>query len=115
RAGDLLEEDGDADAAATRGPGRVLDGDVVVRQHRLDLDAVVLGQLGREPEVHHVAGVVLDDVDDAGTAVDRLGRRQHLVGDGRGEDLAGAGGVEHPAPDEAAVERLVSGAAAGDQ
>ena len=32
----------------------------------------------------------------------------------RREDLAGARGVEHAAPDETAVQRLVTGAAAGD-
>ncbi len=31
------------------------------------------GQLGRHLEVHDVAGVVLDDEEDAGAAVDRLG------------------------------------------
>ena len=40
---------------------------------------------------------------------------EHLVGRGRGEDLAGAGGVEHADADEARMQRLVAGAAAGDQ
>ena len=52
---------------------------------------------------------------DAGAAVDRLRRGEHLVWDGRGEDLARAGGVEHALADEAAVQRLVTGAPAGDE
>src|SRR5438046_2973069 len=40
---------------------------------------------------------------------------EHLVGDGRGEDLAGAGGVEHSEPDEPSVHGLVAGPTAGDE
>ena len=115
RAGDLLRQHGRADAAPTRGVERVLHGDVVVDQHGLDVDPLVGGVLGRQLEVHDVARVVLDDVHDAGAAVDRLGRGEHLVGHRRGEHLARARGVEHAAPDEAAVQRLVTRAAARDQ
>ena len=72
------------------------------------------GEVRGHLEVEHVAGVVLDDVQDAGAAVDRLGRLEHLVGRRRREDLARTCGVEHPAPDETAVHGLMSGAAAGD-
>ena len=48
-------------------------------------------------------------------AVDRLGGGQHLVGRRRGEHLARAGGVQHAEADEAGMQRLVAGAAAGDQ
>ena len=102
------------DAAATRGVEGVLDRDVVGDDHGLDVDPFGLGQLGRELEVHDVAGVVLDDVQHAGTAVDRLGGGQHLVRDGRREDGTRAGRVEHPSPDEPAMHRLVAGATAGD-
>ncbi len=115
RAGDLLDEDGDADAATAGRVEAVLNGDVVVREHRLDLDPFVLGQLGRHAEVEHVAGVVLDDVHDARAAVDGLRRREHLVGHGRGEDGSRTGGVEHADPDEAAVQRLVPAPSARDQ
>ena len=81
---------------------------------RGDLDPLGLGQLGRDLEVHDVAGVVLDDVQHARAAVDRLGGGQHLVRDRRGEDRARAGGIQHAHADEAAVHRLVAGAAAGD-
>ena len=103
------------DAAAPRGVQRVLHGDVVVDQHGLDGDPLVGGVLGRQLEVHDVARVVLDQVHDAGAAVDGLRRGEHLVGHRRGEHLARAGGVEHPEPDEAAVQRLVTRAAAGDE
>src|SRR5258706_46450 len=39
----------------------------------------------------------------------------HLVGGGGGEDLAGAGGIQHAPADEAGMQRLMAGAAAGDQ
>ena len=73
----------------------VLDRDVVVGDDRLDLDALALGQVGGHLEVQHVAGVVLDDVQDAGAAVDGLGRLEHLVRRRRGEHLARARRVEH--------------------
>ena len=66
-------------------------------------------------EVHHVAFIVLDDEQHAGALIDGLRRGDHLVGHGRGEDLAGAGGVEHAWPDEPRVQGLVARAAAGNQ
>ena len=80
----------------------------------VDLDAVALAELGGHLEVHDVAGVVLDDVQHPGAAVDRLGRLEHLVGRGRGEHLARARRVEHAPADEPAVHRLVARAAARD-
>ena len=109
---DLLDDQGAGDTAATGRIGRGLDGDVVIGD---DLHDLAAGHLGGHVEIHDVAFVVLDDEEDAGAAVDRLGRRDHLVGRRRGEDLAGAGGIEHAAADEAGVKRLVAGTAAGDQ
>ena len=94
RAGDLLEEDGHADATAAGRVQRVLDRDVVVGHDGRDLD-VAGHELGGHLEVQHVAGVVLDDVQDAGPAVDGAGGGLHLVRDRRGEDVAGRRGVEH--------------------
>src|SRR5690606_11814917 len=93
----------------------VLHRHVVVDDDRLDADALVGGEVGGHLEVEHVARVVLDDVQHARAAVGGLGGGEDLVGDGRGEHLAGAGGVEHAVADEAAVQRFVAGAAAGDQ
>ena len=115
RTGDLLRQHGGAHAAASGGVERVLDGAVVVHGHARHLDAVVLGELGREPEVEHVAGVVLDDVQDARAAVDGLRGRLHLIRHGRGEDRARAGRVQHARADEAAVQGLVSRAATRDE
>src|SRR5450759_3892951 len=113
-ADDLLGEHGAADAAATRGVERVLHGDVVGDDDRGDLDPLRLRELGRDLKVHDVAGVVLHDVKDAGTTVDRFRGGEHLVRHGRGEDRARAGRIQHAEPDEAAVHRLVAGATAGD-
>ena len=79
-AAQLLDQHGDADPAAPGGVEAVLDGDVVVGHDRLHLGAGLGRQLGGHLEVHHVARVVLDDVDDAGAAVDETRGRQHLVG-----------------------------------
>src|SRR5580658_1644867 len=94
-------------APTPRGVQAVLDGHVVVDDYRLDLDAVLAGQVRRHLEVQDVAGVVLHDVQHAGAAVDRLGGGLHLVRGGRGEHLAGAGRVQHARADEAAVHGLV--------
>src|SRR3954449_771083 len=88
RPADLLREDGHADAAAPRGVEAVLHRDVVVRHDRDDLDVLAGRDLRGHLEVHHVAGVVLDDVQHAGAAVDGLRRGVHLVRRGRGEHLA---------------------------
>ena len=50
----------------------------------------------------------------ARAAIDGHRCRLHLVGRGRGEDGAGAGGIEHPHAHETAVHRFVAAAAAGD-
>ena len=112
---DLLDQHRHPDAPAAGGVERVLDRDVVVGEHGLDLDVLALAHVGGHVEVHDVAGVVLDDVNDAGAAVDRLRRLEHLVGRGRGEHLPRTGGVEHAGTDVAAVHRLVAGAAPGDE
>ncbi len=52
---------------------------------------------------------------DAGAGVHALRGDQHLLRDRGGEDLAGARGVQHAEADVAGVERLVPGAAAGDE
>ena len=96
--GDLLDENGDADAAATRGVEAVFDGDVVIRQDGLDLDSLVFRQLGRHAEVEDVAGVVLDDVDDTGAAVDGLRRGEHLVGNGEVNTAPGQAASSMPFP-----------------
>ena len=94
-ADDLLGEYGPAHTATAGGVEAVLDGYVVVDHHRLDLDPLRGGELGGGLEVEYVAGVVLDDVQDAGAAVDGLGRGQDRVGRRRGEHRARTGRVEH--------------------
>src|SRR5205823_5268271 len=115
RADDLLHEHGGAGAPPTRRPGAVLHRHVVVDDHGLDPDPVVVGEFGGHLEVEHVAGVVLHDVQDAGAGVDGLGGGQDLVGHRRGEHLTRAGRVEHAVAHEPAVQRLVPGPATGHQ
>src|SRR4051795_3978942 len=106
RAADLLREHGHADAAPAGRIEAVLDGHVVVRHHRRDLDPLGGRELRGHLEVHDVARVVLDDVQDAGPTVHGLRGLVHLVRRGRGEHLARTGGVEHAVADEAALHRL---------
>ena len=56
------------------------------------------GHLGGHLEVHHVAGVVLHDVQDAGAAVDGFGRLEHLVRHRRGEHLPAQAASSIPIP-----------------
>src|SRR5690606_36929118 len=113
--GDLLDDERAADAAPAGRPGRVLDGDVVGDEHAADGEALGLPELGGDLEVEHVAGVVLDDLDDPGAAVGRLHGGEDRLGAGRGEHGARDGGVEHADADEAGVERLMAAAPAGDE
>jgi hypothetical protein len=106
--------DGRADAAASGGPGAVLDRDVVVNDHALDLQSIGPRHVGGKLEVHHVAGVILDDMERAFAAIDSLGRGEHLVGRRAGEDRAWAGGIEHAQADESAMHRFMSAATTGD-
>ena len=115
RSADLLRQHRGADAAPPCGVEAVLHCDVVVDHDGLDLDALAAGELGRHLEVHHVTRVVLDDVKHSGAAVHGLRRVEHLVRGRRREHLAGAGCVEHPWSDEAAVHRLVARAPARDE
>ena len=111
----LLNQDGAADATAAGGVERVLNGHVILDDDGRDLRILhVGGHLGSHLEVHHVAGVVFDDVQDALAGV-HLGRRFYdLIGHGGGEDLAAHGRIEHAGADEPGVKRLVAGATAGN-
>ena len=113
-AGDLLDEDRATHSTPPGGVERVLDSDVVIGDDRRDLD-LAADELSRELEVEDVAGVVLDDVQDAGPAIDGAGRGFHLVGYGRGEDVTCSGRIEHAQTDEPAMERFVAGAATGHE
>ena len=78
RAGDLVHQHRagqPAPAGARRGGQR----HVVGHHHHLDRDALGAGQLGGQPEVEPVAGVVLDDQQHPAGAGDRADRVQHRV------------------------------------
>ena len=82
RTGDLLHQHRHTYAAPPRRIRTVLHRDVVAGHHAGHLDAGLGGgEFGGHLEVQHVAGVVLHDVQHAGTAVDGRGGRLNLIGD----------------------------------
>ena len=111
---DLLQQHRQADAPASRGVQRVLDGNVVGDHHRRHAHASVGGQLRRHLEVHDIARVVLHDVQPPRTRLSAGGGGQHLVGGRGGEHLAYASRIQHPGPDETAMQWLMAGATPGD-
>src|SRR5207245_2734106 len=64
----------------------ILHSYVVIGDHACDLNPFSLGQLSCHLEVQHVTGVVLDDVEHAGTAIDGACRGKHLIWHRRGKD-----------------------------
>ena len=86
----------------------VLHRHVVIDDDRLHLDATP-GTARRHFKIQNVAGVVLDDVEDAGSAIDS-GWPLPSGRDSGSEDLAGTGGIEHALA--SAVEGFVTAAAA---
>ncbi|MFT3848254.1 MAG: hypothetical protein QM739_06110 [Propionivibrio sp.] len=109
---DLFDDQGAGDAAPSVGVRGVFEGDIVVDH---DHGVVEFEHFGGHFELHHVAGVVLDDEQDASTAVDRFRGVEHLVGIRRGENLARTGGVQHAFSDKADVQRFVPRAATRNQ
>ena len=113
--GHLLHDDRHTHATATGGVERILNSHVILDDDSDNWDTGVhFNEFGGHLEIHDVAGVILHDVEDAGPAIDGGGGGSDLVGNGRGEDLARAGGVQHACADEAAVKGLVPAAASGD-
>ena len=109
----LLHQHGVGYPAPSGGKQAVFDRHVIIHQHRRHRDAAVVQQLGGGFEVEHVAGVVLDQQQHPGAAVDRLAALVHFIRRRRGENFARTGAVEHPFADETAVHRLMAAAAAG--
>ncbi|MNH17137.1 hypothetical protein D3C79_767960 [compost metagenome] len=66
-------------------------------------------------EVEHVTGVVLHQEQHPGATVDRLTALVHLIRGRGGEDLAGAGAIQHPLAHQTTVHRLVAAATTGHQ
>ncbi|OEI67406.1 hypothetical protein Cus16_3005 [Curtobacterium sp. ER1/6] len=89
-------------------------GDVVGHGDDPGVDALGAEPLGREPEVHPVAGVVAEGQDDAASLVGCPGDRPDLCGGRRGEDVADDGAGRQARADEPAEGRVVAGAAADD-
>ena len=112
RAADLFRDHGHPRAAAARRVQAVLHRHVVIDDDRLHLDATRLAKFRGHFKIQNVAGVVLDDVEDAGSAIDSGSGRFHLVGTRGSEDLAGTGGIEHALADKSAVHGFVTAAAA---
>ncbi len=114
-AGDLVDEHGARHAPAAHGVQAVLHGHVVVHDDLGHLDALVTGHVGGHLEVHHVAGVVLDDHQHTRVGGDGLDALEDLVGGGGGEHRAGHRRIQHALAHVAAVGGLMAAAAAADE
>ena len=85
-----------------------LHGDVVVDEQRPHVQALGLGQLRGHLERHLVAGVVVDQQQDALVRGQQLGGLQHVLHRRRREHVTGTGAVEHALADDHDVRRLVA-------
>ena len=92
--------------------GGVLDRHVVVDQHHRVL---AVEHVAGDLETRAVTGIVLYDQQHAAPGVDAARCRNNLVGCRRGEDLTGAGSVEHARTDIPGMQRLMPRAATGQQ
>ena len=101
-------------ASAADRPRRVLDRHVVVDEQGLDPHALGFAEFAAHLERGPVAGVVVDDVEDAHLRVHELRRLDDEVHRRAREDVARAGGVEHALADDHRVRRLVARAGALD-
>ena len=110
-----MHEDRAGDAAPARRVEAVLDGDVVVHDDIVGVDALILRHIDRHFEVQDVARIILHDREDAAIGGDGLDSFIDLVRRRRCEHGARHGTIEHAAADVAGVRRLVSAAAAGDE
>src|SRR5262249_11480108 len=115
RAADFFSKHGCANPATSGGVKAILDGNVVVNHHGFDLDRLRARKVGGHLKVHHVAGVVLDDVQHSTAAIDRFGRFEHLVGCRTCENRTWAGGIKHAAANEAAMHWFMAASAARHQ
>src|SRR5882757_9803876 len=112
RSDDFLYNERASDAAPSGRKGRGLYRDIVIGNHRCNRFS---RHLARHVEVHGVALIVLDDEQYACTGVRGLGGGENEIGRGRGKDLTGARGIQHPVPDKTGVQRFVSRASTRHQ
>ena len=111
---DFLEQYGHTNAAPPGSIEAILHSYVVIGDHACDLNPFSLGQLSCHLEVQHVTGVVLDDVEHAGTAIDGACRGKHLIWHRRGKDGTRASRIEHTMTDKTTVHRFMTTATARD-
>ena len=112
RAAKLFCEHGRSNAAATRRPRAVLDGDIIVYDDAFDRNVFGSEHLGGELEIHDITGVVLHDMQSTLLPRDRLGGGMHLIGRRAGENGTRASGVEHALSDEPSVHWFMPAPAA---
>src|SRR5262249_43117847 len=115
RAADFFSKHGCANATASGRVKAILHGNIVVDHHGFDLDRLRARKVGGHLEVHHVAGVVLDDVQHPIAAVHCFCRFKHLVGRRTCENRTRAGGIKHATADEAAMHWFMAASAARNQ
>jgi hypothetical protein len=78
-ADDFFSEHGHTDTSPASCIQAVFHSDIVIRDHSFHFDAFSAGEVGCHFEVQDVAGIVLNDVQNACSAADRFGRFEHLI------------------------------------
>ena len=112
---DLMDKDRPGDAAPACRIEAVLDGDIVVDDDVVGVDTFILRHVNRHFEVQNIARIILDDREDSRLGGDGLDSLINLIGRRRGEYGSCHGAVEHAIADVAAMRRLMTAAAAGDE
>ena len=115
RSCNLMDKDRSSDATSARRIEAVLDGDIVVDDDVVGVDAFILRHINRHFEVQDIARIILDDCEDSRLRGDGLDSFINLVGCRRGKYGSCHGAVEHAAADVAAMRRLVTAATARDE
>ena len=110
-----MHEDCTGDAATTGRVKAVLNGNVVIDNNVIDFDVFIGGHVHCHFKIEDVAGVVLDDTQNARVGCDSFNALENFVGSRRSEDSTGHRAIEHSFADEATVSRFMTGAAAADE
>ena len=100
---DLVHKHRPCYASSSRRPRRVLNSYVISNDNLLNVDPFVFGHVSSHLEIHHVAGVVLDDQQNTLAAIHCLDCLENLVRCRGGKHCSCNSSVQHSATHKSAV------------